>query len=209
MAKTCGTVSATCGSMIQVAANLWTNGALRLDGGGYPGYCRNLEGEKERRVSSSLSISEVLADLEAQIAHLETQEAFHAQQEVFHRERRAVCASDLAKVRERYEGFKAAAAAVGEVVQSKPASARKPAEDDGEKIPVSKLIARVVQSKPEGERFSPSSLAQELNQSFPKTLRRRLDGRAISVALRRLAAAGRIRIVEEGRAFHEAVYTRK
>jgi DNA polymerase II large subunit len=160
-------------------------------------------------VSSKLSISEVLADLEAQIAHLEKQEVLHAQQEVFHREQRTVCASDLAKIRERYEGFKAAAAAVGEVVQKKPASARKTAEDDGEKISVSELVTRAVRSKPEGERFSASSLAKELNQRFPKTLRRRVDSRAVSGTLRRLAAKGRIRVVEEGRAFHEAVYTRK
>jgi hypothetical protein len=91
----------------------------------------------------------------------------------------------------------------------KAAAARKAAEDDGEALPVSQLVARVVREKSEGERFGPSSLAKELNQRFAKTLRRRLDGRSVSIALRRLAAEGRIRIVEKGRAFHEAVYTRR
>jgi hypothetical protein len=159
-------------------------------------------------VSSNLSISEVLADLEAQIAQLEKQEAFHARQEVFHREQRTACAGDLEKIRERYEGFKAAASAVGEVVQRKAAPALSPAKDDGQKSTVSKLIARAVQDKPEGETFSPSSLARELSERYPNTLRRRLEGRTVSTALRRLAAQGRIRIVEEGRAFHEAVYAR-
>jgi hypothetical protein len=152
------------------------------------------------QMSSNLSIPEVLADLEAQIVRLE-------QQETFHREQQAACAAELEKVRERYESFKAAAAAVGEVVR--PKDPRIPAlEDDGRKTTVSKLIARVIEAKPEDERFGPTSLARELSQRFPKTLRRPVDGRAVSVTLRRLCRDGRIQLVQEGRAFHEAVYVR-
>jgi hypothetical protein len=158
-------------------------------------------------MSSDLSIAEVLADLEAQIAHLETQEAFHTQQEVLHREQRSHCAAELEKTRERYEGFKSAAAALGEVVPRR--SPTRPAvEDDGRKTTISKLIARVVAGKEEGEKLSPSVLTRELNQRFPKTLRKPVESRTVSVALRRLCSDGRLQLLEEGRAFHEAVYVR-
>ena len=85
--------------------------------------------------SSKLSVSEVIEDLESQIADLEQQEAFHARQEAFHREQRAACAGHLERLRERYLGFKTAAEAVGEVVRrGRPSSRLRPAEDDGRAV---------------------------------------------------------------------------
>ena len=156
-------------------------------------------------MSSDLSIAQVLVDLEAQIRQLEGQEAFHAQQEVFHREQRALRAGELAMVRERYETFKAAAAAAGEVVR------RVKVEGTDESAPpvtISKMIGRIIDAKKEGERFTPSEMAEEVNETFAKRLRRPVSGRTASVALRRLAGLGRIELVREGKAFHEALYAK-
>lgn len=155
-------------------------------------------------MSSNLSIAHVLADLEAQLSHLQKQEAFHTQQEAFHREERARVAAELERVRERFEAFRTAAAAVGEVLRS-----RTVAEDDGRKRPASKLIAQVIAEKGEHETFGPTSLAREVNERFAGKLRRPTDSRAVSVTLRRLLETGGVRLVQEGRAFHEAVYARR
>jgi hypothetical protein len=160
-------------------------------------------------MNPNLSVAQIVADLEAQIAHFQSQESFHAQQEVFHREQRELNAAELAKVRERYDAFKAAATAAGEVVHraSTVAAVRQSEADANLRITtISKLIARVVEAKPEHETFGPTAVAQELNARFGKRLRRPLDGRAVSVTLRRMQAEGRIRLVQEGRAFHEALY---
>ena len=157
-------------------------------------------------MSSDLSIAQVLTDLEAQVRQLEDQEAFHAQQEVFHREQRALRSGELALIRERYETFKTAAAAAGEVVR------RLKVEGADEAAPpatISKMIGRVLDAKPAGERLTPSSIAQEVNQTFAKRLRRPISSRTASVALRRLAGLGRLELVREGKAFHEALYAKR
>ena len=46
-------------------------------------------------MSTSLSVAEILAKLEARIAHHEQQVAFHKQQEVHHREQSAAHAAEL------------------------------------------------------------------------------------------------------------------
>jgi len=159
-------------------------------------------------MTMKLSVAEILADLETQIGHLESQESFHAQHETVHREQREHYAAELARVRERYDTFKAAALAAGEVVNREFATAAQQAAADA-KVRIStlsKLVLHVVEGKPEQAHFSATTLAQEVNARFGKRLRRPLDPRTASVALRRLEAAGRIHLVEKGRAFHEAVY---
>ena len=79
-------------------------------------------------MDTNVSIAQVLSEMETQIAHHESQEAFHAQQEAFHRDQRALHAERLAKVRERYEVFRSAVAAAGEVVQVRSAVAAPAAE---------------------------------------------------------------------------------
>jgi hypothetical protein len=159
-------------------------------------------------MNPNLSVAQLMAHLEAQIAHFESQEAFHAQQEALHREQRQLNATELARARERYEAFTAAAASTPEIASIAFAGAVRPPDEDAS-LPittVSRLIAHVVDAKPAGETFGPTTLAQELNARFGKRLRRPLDGRAISGTLRRLEAGGRIHRVQEGRAFHEALY---
>lgn len=156
-------------------------------------------------MSAHRSIAQVLAELGAQMAHHESRQAYHAEQEASHREQRERHALELERVRERYERFRAAAVSAEEEIGRRVAE---PAAEPLRRTTASKLIARVVESRPEGETFGPSTLAEEINRTSAKLLRRPLDARAVSNALRRLRAEGRIRLVREGRAFHEALYAR-
>jgi hypothetical protein len=154
-----------------------------------------------------LSVAQILANLEAQIASVESQEAFHAQQEVLHREQRAQNAADLEKLRQRYEVFKTAAAAAEEVVTRVPQEDPARQEDEDARVQittVAKLIVRVVAART--GTFGATAVAQEINQRFGRRLGRPLDSRTVSVTLRRLNDSGRIHLVREGKAFHEALY---
>lgn len=159
-------------------------------------------------MSSKLSIAEVLADLESQIAELEKLDAFHAEKEEFHRGQRADCAGKLAKLRKKHEAFQAAASEVAEVVRERPPRPPAAPEDSGVPATVSKLAARLVAVKREDERFTASGLAAEINQRFPKSLRQPAVPRSVTMALRRLSDQGQVREVEKGKPFHEAVYVR-
>ena len=82
-------------------------------------------------MSSSLSIAQMQAQLEARAAHHRDQEALHAQQEVFHREQKALHAAELQTAIERLESFQAAASAAGEFVGRQSAAAPAGGSDDG------------------------------------------------------------------------------
>lgn len=157
-----------------------------------------------------MSVSRLLAELEARVAHHESQETHHAEREVFHREQRAAHAADLQIARERLEAYRAAAEAASELVTATRLPAP-PSEDDlppGASILVSRLAARIVATKAPGEPFGGASIAREVNQRYGKRLRRPAQPRTVATALRRMATAGRIRRVQEGRARNEALYTR-
>ena len=151
-------------------------------------------------MSTKRSVAGILGNLESEIARLEKEEAFHAQQEAAHREKRAASAERLALVRERYQAFRSASAAVEEVV---PASA----EPEDAKAPTSVIrqVARIVAAKAPDEPFTPSGLLAEVQQRSPKLA---ASNRNVSAALRRLVERGEVRVVEEGKPYHEAVYER-
>jgi hypothetical protein len=155
-----------------------------------------------------LSIAQVLSDLESQIATHEERESFHTGQEAFHRSQRELHEGELARLRQCYEGFKVAAQAAGEEVSR--GAALRPVTEDSEqdRSPLSKLVVRLIEQKGENEQFGPTGLAQEINDLYAKRLRNPARPRSVSVTLRRLLADGRVHLVEEGRAFHEAVYSR-
>jgi hypothetical protein len=163
-------------------------------------------------MSRNRSAAEVLAGLEAQISHFEAQIPFHARQEEFHRAERERCEGDLAGLRERYEAFKAASAAAGEVVQrTKDSGRRAPVveKDDGPPTSTRDLIALVAATKAPGDSFGPTAMAQEVNARFSKRLRQPVNVRSVSVAMSRLAAEKVLKIVREGKAHHEALYSRR
>src|SRR5215213_5895068 len=111
--------------------------------GGLPG------GVEGGEVSSQLSVAQILANLETQIAEHREKEAFHAQQEVLHREQRAVHAGEFEAMIRHYEAFKVTAEAAAEIA-ARVAPPAPPPPPKEEPLPAkalrSKLVARVVMS---------------------------------------------------------------
>jgi hypothetical protein len=163
-------------------------------------------------MSSQISIAQMLAELEWQIAHHRQQEGHHAQQAVFHHEQRAFHAAELQTAEERFTAFRAAAEAAGELVERRRAATAPPPPGDeafpgGTRGPVSRLVVRVAKTRRPEEVFGPTDLAREINQRYGSQLDRLLDGRTVSVTLRRLAANGQLHVVRWGAAHREALYT--
>jgi hypothetical protein len=155
-------------------------------------------------MSVNLSLSEILRNLQRRIDALREQVDLHTRQEEHHREQRA-----LLDARRHLESFQEAAAVAADIDLPAAASPPVPKEEDlGPKPSLPKMVKRIVADRPEGERFGPKIVAQEVNQRFRKTLRRPVDARAISVVLRRMSTARRIHLVREGKANHEAVYAK-
>lgn len=161
------------------------------------------------------SVTDMVAELAAQIEHYRSAEVRHAEQEVFHREQKALCAGELAKVLVRYEAFKTAAAEAGELMGTVPEVARplrKVTEQQPEVLlgPVmqSRCIARVVEEREPGEAFGAAVIVREVNRRFREYLGGTVDKRLVAVNLRRLCERGRIRRLHDGTAYHESLYTR-
>ena len=166
-------------------------------------------------MSTAFSVAEVLAKLEQRIAHHRQQADFHAQQEVHHREQSAFHVAELKKVTEHFEAFKATALPAAELAgqgAAPPQPVKEEVEDDrdfiGKRILASRLVARAADRMADGTTFGASQVAAETNRRYRDKLRRPIDVRAVSVTLRRLQAAGRLRLVRKGKANHEALYTK-
>ena len=165
-------------------------------------------------MSSKRSVADILASLEAREAFHEERETFHAGQEIHHREERAAHAGELEKVRQRLAAFREAAASAVEIVEqavAEPAPAPLPvvtSKTSGRLIP-SRIVRAVVATLPADEPFGPTAVARETNQRHGETLRRLLDTRTVSDILRRMRDEGRLQLVQEGKAFHEALYIQR
>jgi hypothetical protein len=161
-------------------------------------------------MSAELSVSQVLANLEAQMAFHRERETHHAEQEAVHREKRDGHAAEYETVARHYEAFKASAGAATEIALRTVVPAAAPPEEAPPAGPTMphKLVARAVAAFPAGEVFSPSRVAAEVNRRFARELRKPIDPRLASTALRRLLALGRIRLKQKGAPHHEALYTR-
>jgi hypothetical protein len=70
------------------------------------------------------------------------------------------------------------------------------------------LVVRVVESFPPDGAFDVEDVARVVNQQYGASLRQRFDGRAVSVTLRRLVAAGDLHLVQKGTSHHLARYSR-
>ena len=162
-------------------------------------------------MGSKLSVSQVVANLEARLDFHRKQEELHAQQEVHHREQRALHAAEMEKVQARLEPFRAAAESVEELAEE-PVPGLKPKQqtpDFGPGRPnPTRVIRAVVESYEMGERFGANTVAAEANRRHPDKLDAPVDGRAASVVLRRMREERRIHLVRPGRAYYEALYSR-
>jgi hypothetical protein len=159
-------------------------------------------------MSLDLSLGEIIANLEAQIASLRERVASHAQQEEHHRTQRTLLEVELRKVAEHCEALKAAAGPAAELVRSlaKPAVQRQAAA--GPPPTLSRMVAQVVEARRDGEPFGLKEVTVEVNQRFQEALGRPADPRSVSAVLRRLLLKRRLHLVREGKPFHEALYTK-
>ena len=162
-------------------------------------------------MSSKLSVSQVVSNLEARLAFHRQQEAFHAQQEAHHREQRAVHAAETEKVQARLETFRSAAESLEDLAEA-PIPGQKPKAQEPDFGPgqpkATKVIRAVVESHGEGERFGANGIAAEVNQRHRDKLDAPVDGRTVSVVLRRMRSERKIHLVRPGKAHYEALYSR-
>jgi hypothetical protein len=162
-------------------------------------------------MGSKLSVSQVVANLEARLDFHRQQEELHAQQEVHHREQRALHAAEMEKIQAGLEPFRTAAESV-EKLAEEPIPGQKPkqqAPDLGPGQPTpSRVIRAVVESYEPGQRFGANTLAAEVNRRHPDKLDTPVDGRTVSVVLRRMKEERRIHLVRPGKAYSEALYSR-
>jgi hypothetical protein len=159
-------------------------------------------------LSTELSVARILANLETQMKVHQEREAFHGERETFHREQRALHATEHATISRHYEDFKASAGSAAEIAARAIAAGQEAPRPAVKLLRPSVLVARAVGAMPAGERFTPTRITQEVNRKYREELRKPIDSRLASTALRRLLADGHLVLVQKGAAHREAVYAR-
>ena len=165
-------------------------------------------------MSANLSISQMLAQLEARVAHHERQQALHSEQEALHRDKAEFHKTQLEAARAHLEAFRSASAAAGDLlVTDKSVAAPSPVPVQDVEIhrkkALSRMMARVIEELPADAVFGPSHLTHAIQKRWGPRLRRQPDRRSVATTLRRWALDGRIEQVREGRAHNEGLYRKK
>lgn len=164
-------------------------------------------------MSTDLSVAQVLANLEKQLAYHRQQEAHHAEREVFHREQRAAHTAEIETVSKHYEAFKVTAEGAA-AIAARTAAVPPPAQETPapparvEPQRPHKLVARLLAELPAGETLTASKVAAEVNRRYRSELKKPISVPLASTCLRRQAATGGVRLVEKGTAHIQAVYTK-
>lgn len=157
-----------------------------------------------------LSVPEIIASLEKQVAAHRKQEEKHAEQEAFHREKRQAHAAELEALTKRLEDFRAAAAAALDLAVREPAGVpvAQTEEDYGpaSRPNLAKMVRRVLTDLGPNHSVGASWIASEINRRFGSRLRRQASERQISAVLRRLQRQGEVQLRRAGRPHHEARY---
>ena len=161
-------------------------------------------------MSAKLSVADVLAHMEAQLARHKQQEAHHGEQEVFHREQKALHAAEYENVLRHYEAFKATAGAAVEIAARTAAPEAPPPPElrPGQRIIRSRLAVRVLEEVPDGYSFGAAWLAEEVNRRYGQYLKQPANARLVSAVCRRRLANGELRLVKEGTPHREALYAK-
>jgi hypothetical protein len=156
----------------------------------------------------AVKVQDVLAALAAEISVQREREAYHAAQESAHREDRLRHAAELERLTQLHETLTSAADLAQEI-------ARRPRKSVGapggprSRPRLTRMALEVIEGKEPDERFGPAAVAQEIARRFGDRLRKPVDVRLISVALRRLHDQGRIQQVRKGRPHNEALYVKR
>ncbi|HKI00819.1 MAG TPA: hypothetical protein VKK31_02450 [Thermoanaerobaculia bacterium] len=165
-------------------------------------------------MTSDLSMDAIVARLEEQIAFHRERESFHAQQGAYHQEHQSLHAAELAALSTSLEAFKTATAKAAELASRTviPSADLEPlagqALDIGRKPSLTRMVQRVIESRPAGEAWGTAYITYEINRRYGDRLSRPVKPKMVSITLRRMAAAGKLRTVREGRPHHEALYGR-
>jgi hypothetical protein len=160
-------------------------------------------------MSSELSMAAIVETLEAQIEIHREREAFHAQQEAQHREQRAHHAAELATLTSNLAAFKAAVATAKELArQAVTPPPPVPSQDLGDSPTLTKMVKRILEIKAPGEVFGPAAITREVNQHYGKRLPKRATEKLVSIALRRMCDAGKLRMTREGQPHYETLYVK-
>lgn len=163
-------------------------------------------------MAADISLTRIVATLEAQVAAHREREAFHSEQEAVHRERRKDHAAEIEALSRKLEMFKAALSEAADLASRglslSPTSPLSADPDEGRKTSLARMVMRVIETKKADESFGISTITAEVNQRYRSRFKKPVDPRQVSVVLRRMLREGRLRSVREGRPFHEALYTR-
>ncbi len=156
------------------------------------------------------SLPDLLADLAAKLAFHRREEQLAAEQEAIFRDRRTFHGAELERVAQTYEALRTSVAAAQEIAARK-VPAEVPAEDLGtrNRPKLTRMIARVLEDLPKSARIGARQVTAEVNRRFGPHLRKPADSERVSIALRRMAEAGRLHQLRKGRPYNEALYTRE
>lgn len=160
-------------------------------------------------MSGGLSVADIVARLEAQLAVHQEKEAFHASQEALHREQRSVHAAEVEKLTRSLETFRASAAEAAELAGRGAPRRKTAAVPAGKKLSLNKMVAAVVAGFGPLETFGPRKVTEEIQRQFQDHLREPVDPRMVSLALTRMAKSRSIHRLRPGKPHHEAVYARE
>lgn len=160
-------------------------------------------------MNANLSVAQILANLELQMEHHRGRSAQHAERESFHRGQREAHDAELEAVTRQYQAFKAVAGTAVEMASRTAATAGAQGEETlpaGASLLRSRLVARVIAGRPADEPFTASSIAEEVNRRFRKSLKKPANSRLAAAAIRRMMAHGLLSLAQKGAPHHEAVY---
>lgn len=158
-----------------------------------------------------LSVPEIIASLEKQLALHREQEGTHAEREAFHRGQREAHAAEIEALSRRLDEFRAASAAAMDLALRAPAPAPvAPAKEEdygpASRPKVVKMVRRILTDLGPNRGVGASWIASEINRRFGDRLRKEVSMSQVSTILRRLQQKGEIRLQKDGRPHHEARY---
>ena len=163
-------------------------------------------------MSATMTVEDVVARLEMQVAHHQEQTGYHAGQEAHHRGQREHHARQAEAFAQHLQAFRTVAMPAVEDLAGAPVPQPLPAVDlldDGARPRVRRLVTDVIQTFAPGEPFGLSKVLQVIERRHGAALRAPLVPGRVSVALQRLANDGWIVLVRRGRPHREALYQRE